>query len=53
MKIMKILEFQMRINKNYENPRIPRENNENHEHLRIPWEKHENYENHVIAHENL
>ena len=52
MKIMKILEFQLRIKKNHENLRIPCDNNESHENHKIPQENHEDHENYEIPKEN-
>ena len=47
-KIMKIIEFHVRINKKNKNQRIAIENQSNHEINIILYAKHENHENHRI-----
>ena len=48
-KIMKIIEFHLRIIKKNGNPRISLDNYENYENHGIPFENHECYENLVIT----
>ena len=45
---MKIMEFHVRFMKNFENIRIPIDNNENNNHIRIAKENLKNNENHRI-----
>ena len=52
MKLMKIIEFQLRIMKIIKNNRILIENYENNENHRIPNENHENHETHRNPIEN-
>ena len=52
MKIMKIIEFQLRITKITKNHSIPCENHENYENHRIPLENHKKHENHRIPQDN-
>ena len=49
MKIMKIVEFQMRIQILMKIIEFQFEKHENHENLQFPFENHENHENHRIA----
>ena len=51
MKIIKMLELHLNY-ENFENLRIPQENNEKHENFRIPFQNNENYENHRISQDN-
>ena len=52
LKIMKIIEFHLRMMTNHENPRNQSENYENHENLKIPMENNENPEDLRIPRKN-